>query len=61
VAYRDGGVEAAAEVAVLEGEVGGDEDLVAAGRAEDGAVIADAQGDGLASAGKGSANLLDKG
>ena len=36
----------AAEVAAFEGEVGGDEKLVAGGRLEDGAVVADAQTNG---------------
>ena len=35
----------AAEVAAFEGEVGGDEEFVASGRAQDGAVVADAEGD----------------
>jgi hypothetical protein len=39
-----GWVEGAAEVAIFEGEVGGDEDLVTAGRAEDGTVVTYAQG-----------------
>ena len=55
-----GGVKVAAEVAVLKGEVGGDEDLVAAGRTEDSAVVADAEGDRFVADGKGAANLLDK-
>jgi hypothetical protein len=57
---RGCGVEVAAEVAVFEGEVGGDEDLVVARRAEDGAVVADAQQNGIAAAGKGAADLLDE-
>ena len=56
-----GGVKVATEVSVLEGEVGGDEDLVATGRMKDGAVVADAEGDGFMAAGEGAANLLDEG
>ena len=55
-----GGVEVAAEVPVFEGEVGGDEDLVAARGAEDGAVVADAEGEGLAAAGEVAAYLFDE-
>jgi hypothetical protein len=61
VADRWGGVEVATEVAVLEGEVGGDEDLVTAGRTKDSAVVADAEGDGFIAAGESTANLLDEG
>ena len=41
MAYDAGGVEVAAEVAVFQGEVGGDEDFGVGGWAEDRAVIAD--------------------
>jgi hypothetical protein len=56
-----GGVKVATEVSVLEGEVGGDEDLVATGRMKDGAVVADAEGDGFIAAAESAANLLDEG
>jgi hypothetical protein len=48
MADASGGVEVAAEVAAFEGEVGGDDDFMAAGDAEDGAVVADAERDGAA-------------
>jgi hypothetical protein len=55
-------VEVAAEVAAFEGKVRGDEHFGAGGRAEDGTIVADAQGEGLASrGGEGVADLLDQG
>ena len=49
----DGGgrVPVAAEVPAFERHVGGDDDLVAAGRGEDGAVVADAEAEGAGAAG----------
>ena len=55
-----GGVEVAAEVAVLEGEVSRDEDIVTAWRAKDGTVVADAEGEEFVAIGKGAPNLLDE-
>ena len=48
-AMADGGwaMPVAAKVAIFEGEVGGDEQLVAVGWFEDGAVVADAEADGV--------------
>ena len=55
-------VPVAAEVAGFKGEVGGDEDLVAGGRGEDGAVVADAEAEGAGGpGGGGSANAVDEG
>jgi hypothetical protein len=47
-------MQVAAEVAAFEGEVGGDEEFVASGRTQDGAVVADAEGEAVASAPGGS-------
>src|SRR6185312_1973337 len=57
-----GRMEVAAEVADFEAEVGGDEDFCVGRRAEDGAVVADAEGDCAATGrcGEGAANLLDQ-
>lgn len=60
MAYGFGGMEAAAEVAALECKVGGDKHFAACGRAEDGAVIADAERDSFAGRGEGAANLFDQ-
>lgn len=48
-AMADGGwaMPVAAKVAIFEGEVGGDEELVVGGRLEDRAVVADAEADGV--------------
>ena len=56
----DGGgrVPVAAEMAVFEREVGGDEEFVAGGWFEDGAVVADAEADGVGRGGAG-ANAVD--
>ena len=54
-------MEVAAKVAVLEGEVSGDEDLVAARWAEDGAIVADSEGNEFVACGEGATNLLDEG
>jgi hypothetical protein len=61
-AMADGGgwVEVAAKVAVFEGEVGGDEDLVTSRGTKDGTIVADAEGEGLAAAGEGAVYLLDE-
>ena len=44
----------AAKMAVLEGEVGGDEEFVAGRWYEDGAVVADGEADGVGGAGAGA-------
>ncbi len=48
------GVPGAPKVAVFEGEVGGDEELVARGWSEDGAVVADAEANRAGWAGAGA-------
>jgi hypothetical protein len=50
----------AAEVAAFQGEVGGYEDVVAGGRAEDGTVVADAEADEAAGATGSVAEGLDE-
>jgi hypothetical protein len=54
VADGGGRVPVAAEVAAFEGEVGGDEELVAGGWFEDGAVVADAEANGAGGGGAGA-------
>jgi len=65
VADGSGGWRSRRKVAAFEGEVGGDEELVAAGRAEDGAVVADAEDEVGRGAGGGEctsgADALDQG
>ena len=54
MADGSGVVPGAAEVAVFEGEVGGDEELVMGGWFEDGAVVADAEADAVGGLGAGA-------
>ena len=64
VADGGGRVPVAAEVTAFERHIGGDDDLVTAGRGKDGAVVADAQAEGAgaaASDGGSLANALDPG
>jgi hypothetical protein len=57
-----GGMESAAEVAIFKGKIGGDEDLVTTGRAEDGAVVTYAEGYEFVARGEGSlTDLFDQG
>ena len=51
VADGGGRVPVAAEVTAFERQIGGDDDLVAAGRGKDGAVVADAEAEGAGAAG----------
>jgi hypothetical protein len=60
MADRGGGVEVATKVSAFQREIGGDNDLAAAGRAKDGAVVADAESEGSVAAGKIAANLFDE-
>jgi len=53
VADGGGSVPGAAEVAFFEAEIGGDEEFVAGGRFQDGAVVADAEADGGGGGGAG--------
>lgn len=60
---RSGWMEIAAEVSVLQAEVGRDQDLVPRGRAKNGAIVANTKGDRMAAGGpcgKRSANLLNQ-
>lgn len=62
VTYGSGGMKVAAEVAVLETEVGGDENLISTRRTKDGAVVANAEGEAFVPpAGEGAADLFDQG
>jgi len=55
-------VQIAAEVSTFEGKVCGDKHFAASRRAQDGAIIADAEGNGSTSRGaEVAANLLDQG